>query len=451
MEQSDLADFWQRAARRTARRLNAAWWWQSFAPLLVGGGAVGFALLFWLRSREIPLHAGWVTAAVAGALLGLGIVAWAWGRRKFIPEDQALVALEARLKLHNALSVAAAGRAPWPPVVAAPDAGFRWSWSWIGGPFSAAAACLAAALLLPVPGEAEARLLPPSEPPSWQEMASWLETLQEEKIVEDEQLAELRQKLEELRAQPEKDWYRHESLEATDSLRESLERSLEQMGAQLDSAARSLNGLENYADQLSAEAKDKLAADFQAALEGLRANELKLDPELMKKLSQVDPKNLAALSPEQLQQLREALKKNAQACKECQNPGAGPGFLGDGQGSDDEEMAALMKLMGYGQGEGGMPGTGGVSRGPGAAPLFLGDTESRLGTNNQENVRNDDLSRAAPADLIGLGEQEHQLDKTERGPREAGAADTGRGGEQVWQDSLAPGERAVLKRYFNRE
>ena len=86
--------------------------------------------------------------------------------------------------------------------------------------------------------------------------------------------------------------------------------------------------------------------------------------------------------------------------------------------------------------------------GPGAAPLFLGDTESKLGTNNQEAVTNDDLTRAAPADVIGLGEQEHELDTAPVGPRAGGAADTGQGGERVWKDDLTPAERAVLKRYF---
>jgi hypothetical protein len=93
--------------------------------------------------------------------------------------------------------------------------------------------------------------------------------------------------------------------------------------------------------------------------------------------------------------------------------------------------------------------TAGVSRGPGAAPLFLGERESKLGTNNQEALSNPDLSRATPADLIAIGNDKHEVDKSPVGPREAGAVgNTGEGGEQVWKENLSPEERAVLKRYF---
>jgi len=248
-----------------------------------------------------------------------------------------------------------------------------------------------------------------------------------------------------LKTQPENDWYSHHSLEATDSLRQSLDRSIDQMGDHLDAAERSLQALQLSSDQLTADARDQLAADFQAAVHGLRANELKLDPELMKKLAALDPKNLKSLSQEQLDRLREALKKNEGACKACRNPGEGgqPGFLGDGTGTDDEEMARLLKRLAASD-----PGRGGITRGPGAAPLTLGDTESSLGTNQQEAVSNQDLSRATPSDVIGLGQQEHELDRAATGPQAGGAASAGAGGERVWKDTLTPAERAVLKRYF---
>ena len=101
----------------------------------------------------------------------------------------------------------------------------------------------------------------------------------------------------------------------------------------------------------------------------------------------------------------------------------------------------------YQEGEG--PGKGGIDRGPGAAPLFLGEQQSKLGTNNQEALSNPDLSRTTPADLIGIGNDKHEVDKSALGPRDAGAVgSTGEGGEQVWKENLAPQERAVLKRYF---
>jgi len=443
------AAFWHRAARRTARRLNRGWWLQAFAPLLVLVGAVSFGVIFWRRSQATELDVVLTAGACAAAVVAAGGVAWWISRRRFVPAASALVALESRLHLHNALSAAEAGRGPWPPMSAAPpDDGFRWSWRWIGGPAVAAVAFWLGAFLLPVPRDLAAAAPPLTPPLAWPEMNDWLEKLEEEAVLDPAQIEQLREKLDELQARPEKEWYSHESLEATDSLRQSLDRSIQQMGADLDTAERSLNALENFSDQLTAEAKDQMAADFLAALGGLRANEIKLDPELMKKLAALDPKNLKSLSQSQIKELREAMKKNASACKACRNPGDGPGFLGDGKRPDDEEMQELMKLL-VEQGKCiGMPGKGGVDRGPGAAPLFLSDTESKLGTNKQESVTSDDLSRAAPADLIGLGQQEHELDTSPVGARAGGAADAGQGGERVWKDDLTPAERAVLKRYF---
>ena len=445
------AAFWHRAARRTAHRLNRAWWLQAFAPLLVLVGAVSFGLIFWRRSRATELDPVTTAAVCVAAVVAAGVAAWWMARRRFVAPESALVALESRLHMNNALSAAEAGRGPWPQIpVAPPDDGFRWSWRWVGGPAAAALTFWLAAFLLPVPRDLEAAAPPLTPPLAWPEMKDWLAKLEEEAVIEPAQIEQLKEKLDELQSRPEKEWYSHESLEATDALRQSLDRSIQQMGADLDTAERSLNALDNLADQLTAEAKDQMAADFQAALGGLSANELKLDPELMKKLGALDPKNLKSLSQAQLKELREAMKKNAGACKACQNPGEGPGFLGDGKGSDDEEMQALMKLL-TAQGKcigGANPGKGGVNRGPGAAPLFLSDTESKLGTNKQEAVTNEELSRAVPADLIGLGQQEHELDTSPVGARAGGAADTGQGGERVWKDDLTPAERAVLKRYF---
>jgi hypothetical protein len=442
-------EFWHRAATRTARKLNWGWWVQAFTPLLILVGVGAFAVIFWMRSRQIPLDPGWTAAAVSAATALAAVVAWLRARRTFIPSAAALVTLESRLGLRNALTTAAAGRAPWPRPSAAVDHGIRWSWPWLGAPVAATAAFLAAALLLPIPRDADAAA-PPTPPLAWEQMESWLQRLEDGDVLEQDQLAQLREKLEELRSQPEREWFGHQSLEATDSLAQSLERSIDQLGRQLETADRTLNAFENYSDQLSAASKDKLAADFDSALQGLRANELKLDPTLMKRLGAVDPKALKSLSKEQLKELREALKSQKSACAGCRaGNGSKPGFLGDGEGSDDEAMAALLLLLGE-QRDGEGPGRGGVNRGPGTAPLTLEENESQLGTNNQEAVENPDLSRSTPGDLIAVGQQEHEIDKTPVGPREAGAASSGEGGEQVWKENLSPQERAVLKRYFNR-
>lgn len=116
---------------------------------------------------------------------------------------------------------------------------------------------------------------------------------------------------------------------------------------------------------------------------------------------------------------------------------------------DEAELLKLINGVGSGTGAGKGAGKGGTNRGPGTAPITLADDESNLGTNNLETVDSNDLSRAAPADLIGITQTEHELDKTANGSEAGGTIDSaGSGGETVWKESLLPGEKAVLKKYF---
>lgn len=102
-----------------------------------------------------------------------------------------------------------------------------------------------------------------------------------------------------------------------------------------------------------------------------------------------------------------------------------------------------MKLL-----KGMTPGRGAITRGPGPAPMFFGD-ESDLKTSNIEGVQNQDFSKAAPGEVLAIGEAEHEIDETKSGPREAGSVKSvGQGGDTVWRESLMPEEKAVLKRYF---
>lgn len=106
-------------------------------------------------------------------------------------------------------------------------------------------------------------------------------------------------------------------------------------------------------------------------------------------------------------------------------------------------MMALLKKQAMGAGR------GGVERGPGPAPLFLGAEETNLGTSNIEGVENKDFSKAVPGQVLGIGEAEHEIDETRTGPRQAGSVgSTGQGGDAIWRESLMPSEKAVLKRYF---
>ncbi|MEZ5433062.1 MAG: hypothetical protein R3F31_18270 [Verrucomicrobiales bacterium] len=58
---------------------------------------------------------------------------------------------------------------------------------------------------------------------------------------------------------------------------------------------------------------------------------------------------------------------------------------------------------------------------------------------------------SAPGELISVGETKFDLDKTPRGPQQAGAVTgVGQGGDAVWRESLVPAEREVLKKFFKK-
>lgn len=441
-DQAQLSQAWLRQAGRTRRKANAGWWLARAAPLLVMAGVAGFAVIFVLRSRgmELALRQVWPWVLGGGALLMLA--GWIMARRQFISTAQALVRLESELRLHNALTVAALGRSAWPELKPQADDGWRWRWQSAGGPFLAFAGSMALALWLLV-RQAEDAQTPTVEPQAWGQMENWLEKLQEEQIVTEEEKEEQLAKIEALREQPPEKWFSHESLNAGDTLKEQLQRDIQRLGQNLATAERSLNALQNYSSQLSAAGKDQLLKDFQQALADMQSGALEIDPQLLKELGKIDPKNLKELSKEQLDQLRESMKNQAGACNGlCENPG----FLGDGEGEDDKLAEMLGKLPGK---EGKGPGNGGITRGPGTAPLTLSDEENDFGTDKTEGVSNADLSRAKVGDMMALQDGKHEVDKNFAGPQAAGAVkNAGQGGEQVWRESLTPEEKAVLKRVF---
>jgi hypothetical protein len=434
---------WLALARRTAWKVNFGWWLERATPLLISAGLLAFAAIFWLRSRGADLSWANVWPWLLAFLIAPLLAAWFWARRCFISGPQAMVRLESQLRLHNALTVAAAGKAPWPPPPAQVRDGWTWRWPRVGAPFALTAACVAAAFIIPVLPEAAA--LPTVEPQAWEQMDQWLEKLNAEQVITPEEKEEQAAKIQALRDQPKEKWFSHDSLHTSDTLKDQLQRDIQNLGRNFADAERSLNGLQNYADQLSAEAKDHLLKEFDQALEGLGANNLQIDPKLLKELSELNPNALKSLSKEQLDQLRKSLKEKAGACEKM---GDGPGFLGDGEGEDDE-LAEMLGRLRRGEAEGENPGNGGITRGPGTAPLTLSEEENNFGTDKNEAVSNQDLSRAQLGSTMGLQDGRHEVDKTSAAPTAAGAVqNAGQGGAQVWRDSLTPEEKAVLKKVF---
>ncbi len=433
-------DHWQAKASQVARTVNFAWWLETLsAPLLVG--AISGAVLLLVVRREVPQVEPWLlAAAIGGSLLVLGLACWARAAQKFEKPEQSLVRIEAAMRLRNSMSAARAGVAPWPAPVGKIDAGLAWQWPRLLVPPLGALVLLAAGLFIPM---AVRNLHPagvPEQPQAWKQLDTELDKLTKEEVVDEKYLEETRKKLDELKAQEEEQWFSHSSLEATDSLKKSHRAETERVERELGRADKALETLEKNAGAANQAEKNRLMEEFDQALQGLQNGAMKPNPALLEQMKQLDLKDMANLTPEQVEQLRENLKKHGQAMK-------------DGQGKGEGEDWSDELLAGDGDGEGDKPGDGpgkgGVDRGPGHAPGVLGAEKDRVEIGKLTGLESKDLSRATPGDLLELQDGEHDVDLAPSAVSAGGTTEaTGKGGDRVWRDALDPAEQRTLKRFF---
>lgn len=439
--QNDQAEhMWRSSARRTARQINTGWWMDCLAPWLIGVSALA-AVAILLSRTFFPDTLGhrefvWTATGILGVSAVLG---WLIARGKFVSEDEGLVRLEDKLQLNNALTTARDGRHLWPATtkIESSKNGLSWNWPRLLTPVGIAIAFFALSTLVPVFPLQAVPEDPPSEPAAWEQMEDWLDKLEEEEIVEEKSIEELKDAVTELRDQPEDEWFSHSSLEATDTMRQSMKRDLENMASDLATVERDMDALQNFSSQMSDAGKEALLKEMDDAMSSLQASSLPLNEELRKQLANLDPSqlsqvNISQLSQQQMKALQNALKKASEALGSMKG-------LGE---CECESLEAMMARLGK-------AGRGGITRGPGEAPMFFGE-KTDLKTNRIETVQNNDLSRVTPGDLLGTGEGQHGDEKVEEGSRVGGdVSSVGSGGDTVWRESLLPSEKAVLKKYFD--
>jgi len=437
-------EFWLKKAQGLSRQINLGWWLETLAiPLLFGSVAAAAALLL-LRRWHPEWGTPWMTLACGGTFLLLAFICWLSARRKFEKIEQSLVRLEAGMGLHNALSSASAGILPWP----APQkihSGLVWQWSRLVLPPIGALALVAAGLFIPLSGQSIGGA-PAEQPQSWKQLTKELDRLADEHVVDEKYLEDTRKKLDELKAQEEEQWFSHSSLEATDSLKKSHQAEAERMEQDLDKAQKALESLEKNAANPSSEQQKKQLDDFQQAMEGLQKGAMKPNPKLLEQMKQMNPDNFSKLTPEQMQQLKDNLKKHADAMKEGKGEGKGEGddwsdeLMGGNEGGEKE---------GQGKPGGNKPGKGGIDRGPGHDPDVLGNEKDGVEIGDPTALNAKDLSHATPGDLLELQDDKHDVDVSTSKQSQGGSSDaTGKGGDRVWKDSLNPDEQRAVKRFF---
>jgi len=444
-DSSEIRRAWQRRIRRTQLRLNAGRVADAAAPLMLAAGLLGCTALLYLRGQSVPFPS--LSASLGSAALTLGlflVIAFACALPRFVSREEARTRLEASLPLHNSLAAAEANLRPWPSLPAknrGPDDRLRWDWRHLGLPPLLALGLLTFPFFLPPPA-APPPPLPPNEPLAWENMEEWLEELASEEIADPDDLQAFQRELDALRETAPETWFDHSSLEATDSLQESLTRSVQELESNLSKSSQSLSLLEERSGSLPADAETHLASRFQDAVKGLESSDLALDRSLLEPLQDLEPSALGdqqSLSPE----LLESLRRNAESLRELLKEA----------GEESEAWARRLEAEGLlrerGSKSGPRPGQGSPKRGPGEAPMFYEDEPRDLGTENPERLAGSDPSRAAPGDLLGMDSSAPTPSPEAESPGRAGALEgTGRGGYQVWESSLLPSERTVLRSYF---
>lgn len=305
---------WEAKAAKLARQVNCGWWVQAWMQIAVPSCLVLACgiLLFRSQGSELALSAAALRVAVGALVVIVSLVAWLVARRNFISREVALVRLEAKLELEGALSSALAGVGAWPAIAAeggAGAAGFRWRLARVVLPGLLAVLVLGGSLMVPLGSTAELTAAT-EEPAAWGQMEDWLETLEEEEVVDPHSVDEVRARIEQLRDHPEEEWFSHSSLEAGDSLKQALGQSIESMGQGLEMAEQTLAALESAGGGAATEGlREQLAQQYQETTSRLQASSLKLDPELLAQLAKLDPSQLQQLDPEALKELRERLRK----------------------------------------------------------------------------------------------------------------------------------------------
>lgn len=381
---------------------------------------------------------GWPEARIwllfGWALVPVAFAAFFQARRHFENRASARVRLEYALGLNNRLTAADAGVGPWPRAAAKTPEVLRWRWRPVLSMLAPALLMLLAGAYVYVPKDREKSAGWVSKPPALEQLESWVQTLEQNKLVEEKVLEELKQQVEQLSGRPAEEWYTQGNLEASDHLKSRLKNQLQSLQKDLQAASGALEKMRREQPSLTESQMAQLSAKLAGALRDAQTGQLPLNAKFMENLPEIDPSKLKSLTPEQAGAMMERLKRAEGSLQ----------GMGAGDGEEDPVMALMMM-------EGGSPNPegGGVARGPGTVPLTLSATPSEVGSTKVEGMSNDDLSHASLGEAVGVSKGKHDgAPLNYEGPVAGGAAERGSGGEAVWVNQLTPAEQAQVKAFF---
>lgn len=421
-----------RHARWTAWGANLFWWLQRFLPLFLGLNLVSAVAVIYARQQN--WEQGSILAVYFGALGVLALVALGLAWKRFLNQRDGLLRLEEHLGLKNSLSAAQEGVIAWPPLPEQSSMPYHFRWGNVATPITASAILLMIGSLIPVDkAQAQVAIDNPEQPIAWEELESWVEELEENEVVEETALEELKQKLDDLRQQPAESWFTQSSLEAGESLRDQTQQDMQKLAEEMMKTSALMDSMREAGEQPFSQEAKALEAALQKSLKGMELGTTPLDSEFMEQLKKMgNCQACQGMDPKKYKLVKGKLDKNGK-------------LLAAMAKLDGEELEKMILMAAE------MPGNGDINRGPGAAPLTAAPTESRVKPAQTEGVSNEDMRNAALGETLAI--QDRAPEDDEAGEvygvtDSSGSESLGQGGDVVWKNNLSPEERKLLEQYF---
>lgn len=406
-------------------------------PLIILAIAISLTILllrhYWLEF-DITLTVGITSGLILAALL----LVFFRSKRHFESRSDALIRIESASSLNSTLSSAEAGKASWPAIPHKVEAGIRWNYTRLTLPLVGSLSILLASFIIPI--QPIIHETPSAAPRTWRELSANLEELKEQDVIQNAYIKEIESKLKELKEQPEKDWYSHPSLEATENINHSHKQELQQLSKNLDQAQTALNQLKEHSRNLTEAQRTQLMEQFNNAVDALEKGNMKPNKKLLELLKNIDPSMLNSLSPEEAKQLRERFQKLSEELKKQLRDGLAPG-----EQLDELEQANLPDTFNQ-DGNGGEDSEDGEKH----APKVLGRKSEAFDLLKNEKLDSRNKNNLAPGDLLETTDGgEHEVDLSATTEQEGGNTENqGAGGDSVWKGNYLPDEKRALKKFF---
>ena len=439
-------DKWHYYFKSLRRKLNCGWVLQRFEPLLLAYLLILLCVSFISKSRYPEFYEYcpyFIELALLAGFSLCALIAYVLAQKKFFSLREVILHYDEKYHFNCALLRAYDGEQAWPALPDKLEGGFvldlKKTFIFAGLTF----ALIFGAQWIPI--AAKQKEIPLQQPSSWNQLDNLITNLEQDDTLDQQQISDFRDKLNELQNKEPDDWFTHSTLEASESLLSSLMQTSEEHSRNVNEATQLLEQIEAMREylekidkgeiQVSKEYEQQLRRTLQRLdkewddeLKDLMRQYMKMNKDMLTEMKKMKPSEYVSgsgdVDQEKLKEwLRRMLEQKKQQCKACEGGGC-------------------SSCQG-----GGLPGRGDITRGPGDGGDPLGDKESEKQKTKVEAVRNEDMNRARPGELLGTSEGEHKLEKDQwRGSQEGGKTDNqGSGGDAIWKENLLPEEQELLR------